>query len=66
VVVGGSTGKREAVAGSHGDYTAYYAAVARAIRDGAPNPVPPAEAVAVMEVLEAGLLSAERRAEVAL
>jgi predicted dehydrogenase len=66
VVVGGSTGKREAVAGSHGDYPAYYAAVARAIRDGAPNPVPPAEAVAVMEVLEAGLLSAERRAEVAL
>lgn len=66
VVVDGATGAREVVAGSPGDYPAYYAAVARAIRDGAPNPVPPHEAVAVMEVLEAGLLSAERRAEVAL
>ncbi len=66
LVVAGATGAREAVAGPSGDYPAYYSAVACAIRDGAPNPVPPAEAVAVMEVLEAGLLSAERRAEVAL
>lgn len=66
LVVDGATGAREAVAGPPGDYPAYYSAVACAIRDGAPNPVPPAEAVAVMEVLEAGLLSAERRAEVAL
>lgn len=66
VVVDGATGAREAAAAPPGDYPAYYSAVARAIRDGAPNPVPPSEAVAVMEVLEAGLLSAERRAEVAL
>ena len=66
LVVDGATGAREPVAGPPGDYPAYYSAVACAIRDGAPNPVPPAEAVAVMEVLEAGLLSAERRAEVAL
>lgn len=66
VVVDGATGAREVVAGSPGDYAAYYAAIARAIREGAPNPVPPREAVAVMEVLEAGLLSAERRVEVAL
>lgn len=66
VVIDGATGAREVVTGSPGDYPAYYAAVAGAIRDGAPNPVPPGEAVAVMEVLEAGLLSAERRAEVAL
>ena len=66
VVVDGTTGARETVAGPPGDYPAYYSAVARAIRDGAPNPLPPHEAVAVMEVLEAGLLSAERRAETAL
>jgi len=66
VVIDGATGAQDAVAGPPGDYPAYYAAVARAIQGGAPNPVPPGEAVAVMEVLEAGLLSAERRAEVAL
>ena len=66
VVTDGATGVRDAVEGPPGAYPAYYAAVARAIRDGAPNPVPPSEAVAVMEVLEAGLLSAARRAEVAL
>ena len=66
VVVDGATGAREAMAGPSGDYPAYYSAVARAIRDGAPNPVPTAEAVAVMEVLEAGLISAARRVEVVL
>ena len=66
VVVDGVTGAREVVAGPPGDYPAYYSAVARAIRNGAPNPVPPHEAVAVMEVLEAGLISAQRRAEVVL
>jgi len=66
VLVDGATGAREAVAGPPGDYPAYYSAVARALRDGAPNPVPAHEAVAVMEVLEAGLLSAQRRAEVLL
>lgn len=65
-VVDGATGAREVVAGPPGDYPAYYAAVARAIRDSTPTPVPPQEAAAVMEVLEAGLASAERRAEVAL
>ncbi|MGH7026582.1 oxidoreductase [Brevundimonas sp.] len=66
VVIDGATGTREAVPGPPGDYPVYYSAIACAIRDGAPNPVPAQEAVAVMEVLEAGLLSAERRAEVAL
>lgn len=66
VVIDGATGARAAVAGPPGDYLAYYSAVARAVRDGAPNPVPPDESVAVMEVLEAGLLSAARRAEVTL
>lgn len=66
VVLDGATGASDAVKGPPGDYPAYYAAVARAIRERAPNPVPPGEAVAVMEVLEAGLLSAARRAEVLL
>ncbi|MEN5170663.1 oxidoreductase [Brevundimonas pondensis] len=66
VVVDGVTGAREVVAGPPGDYPAYYSAVAGAVRDGAPNPVSPQEAAAVMEVLEAGLVSAERRTEVAL
>ena len=66
LVVDGATAAQEVRVGPPGDYPAYYSAVARAIREGAPNPVPPHEAVAVMEVLEAGLLSAERRTEVAL
>jgi len=66
VVLDGATGAADAVKGPSGDYPAYYAAVASAIRERAPNPVPPGEAVAVMEVLEAGLLSAARRAEVLL
>jgi len=66
VVVDGVTGAREVVAGPPGDYPAYYSAVAGAVRDGAPNPVSSQEAAAVMEVLEAGLVSAERRTEVAL
>ena len=36
-----------------GDYPAFYAAVAGALRAGGPPPVPGAEAVAVLEVIEA-------------
>ncbi len=49
-----------------GDYRQFYAAVAKAIRGEGPNPVTPAEALAVMEVLEAGLESSEQRKEVSL
>lgn len=49
-----------------GDYVAYYAAIARAIRDGAANPVPARQAIAVMEVLELGLASARERRELSL
>jgi predicted dehydrogenase len=35
-----------------GDYPAFYAAMARALREGAPPPVDPDEAVAVLEVIE--------------
>jgi predicted dehydrogenase len=41
-----------------GDYPAYYAAVAAALRDGTPPPVTAAEAAAVIEVLEAARRSA--------
>ena len=35
-----------------GDYPAFYAGVARSLRDGAPPPVDPGDAVAVLEVIE--------------
>jgi predicted dehydrogenase len=41
-----------------GDYPAYYAAVAAALRDGAPNPVPATQAAAALDVLEAARRSA--------
>lgn len=66
VRVDGASGAREAVPGPPGDYRAFYDAVAAALADGGPNPVPPVEALAVMEVLEAGIESDRRRAEVAL
>ena len=49
-----------------GDYRLFWSALAAAIRGEGPNPVPPQEALAVMEVLEAGLRSAAERREVAL
>ncbi|WP_024301890.1 oxidoreductase [Pseudogulbenkiania sp. MAI-1] len=47
-----------------GDYPAYYAALRDAIRYGAANPVPAADAIAVMRVIEAGCLSAAEGREV--
>ncbi|NUV59989.1 Gfo/Idh/MocA family oxidoreductase [Streptomyces sp. CAI-85] len=41
-----------------GDYPAYYAAVAEALIDGGPNPVPAVEAAAALDVLEAARRSA--------
>ncbi len=64
VRVEGASGARESVAGPPGDYRAFYDGIAAALTAGAPNPVPPAEALAVMEVLEAGIESDRRRAEV--
>ncbi|MFI1013253.1 Gfo/Idh/MocA family oxidoreductase [Streptomyces sp. NPDC020965] len=42
-----------------GDYPAYYAAVARALRDGTPPPVTAEEAAATLDVLEAARRSAD-------
>lgn len=52
--------------GPAGNYPAYYTAVDRAIRGLGPNPVPAEQALAVMEVLEAGFRSSEGRIEIAL
>jgi len=66
VRVDGATGAQKTIACPPGDYRAYYDEVAAALTGGAPNPVPPGEALAVMEVLEAGVESDRRRTEVAL
>ncbi|MFG2581150.1 Gfo/Idh/MocA family protein [Streptomyces malaysiensis] len=44
-----------------GDYPAYYAGIAAALRDGTPPPVTAAEAAAALHVLEAARLSAAER-----
>ncbi|MFD7547358.1 Gfo/Idh/MocA family oxidoreductase [Streptomyces sp. NPDC059578] len=49
-----------------GDYPAFYAAIGAAVRDGAPNPVPPEEAAAALDVLEAARRSAEQGGPVTL
>lgn len=63
MLVDGVTGAHMPTDGALGDYRLYYDQIALALGGRAPNPVPPEQAIAVMEVLEAGLLSAERRAE---
>lgn len=52
------TGGGRAVRTLPGDYPAYYAAVAAALREGAPNPVTAYEAAAALDVLEAARRSA--------
>lgn len=49
-----------------GDYPAYYAAVARALTDGGPNPVTAVEAAAALDVLEAARRSARDKVAVTL
>ncbi|MDK2748240.1 MAG: oxidoreductase [Brevundimonas sp.] len=49
-----------------GDYPAFYAAVRDAIRGEAPPPVPAAQALTVMRILDAGLRSAAEGREIAL
>ncbi|WP_037676494.1 Gfo/Idh/MocA family oxidoreductase [Streptomyces griseus] len=49
-----------------GDYPAYYAAVAKALLDGGPNPVTALEAAAALDVLEAARRSAHEEVAVKL
>lgn len=58
--------KAAPIATENGAYQAYYRQVRDAILAGAPNPVPPAEAIAVMQLLEAGRRSHEERREIDL
>ncbi|MBU1345707.1 MAG: oxidoreductase [Alphaproteobacteria bacterium] len=64
--VEGDSGERTPVDGPPGDYPPFYARIAAALRGVGPNPVPPEQALAVMEVIEAGVESARLRQEVAL
>lgn len=66
VRVEGETGQRTPLEGMVGDYPAYYAGIAAALRGQAPNPVPAEEALAVMEIIAAGIESDRLRREVAL
>jgi predicted dehydrogenase len=47
-----------------GDYRLFWQALADAIRGEGANPVPANEAIAVMEILEAGLRSSAERREI--
>lgn len=50
-----------------GDYPAYYAAIRDALKgDGGGNPVTPEQAIQVMEIIELGLQSAEKRQTLSL
>jgi predicted dehydrogenase len=53
----------EPVTLERGAHQAYFAAIAAAIRNEAPNPVPPDEALAVMELIELGIASAAQGRE---
>jgi predicted dehydrogenase len=56
---------RTDVAMRPGAHQAFFAAVESAVRGGAPNPVPPDEALAVMELIALGIASATQRRELA-
>jgi len=57
-VMRGTWMQHSQVPNERGDYTRYYVAMRDAILHGAPNPVPATEALQVMHLLEAGMLSA--------
>ena len=59
ILIDGATSAATEVATPAGDQRAYYAAVRDAILGYSANPVPPAQAVAVMAVLEAAVAAAE-------
>jgi predicted dehydrogenase len=62
----GEDGATSFVPNEHGDYRLFWRALAAAIRGEGANPVPASQAIAVMEVLDAGLRSAAARTEIAL
>jgi scyllo-inositol 2-dehydrogenase (NADP+) len=56
----------EAVPSEPGSWPAFYAGLERALREGGPPPVDPADAVATLEVIDAARRSAKERRTVAL
>jgi predicted dehydrogenase len=62
----GQDGAARPVATEPGRYLAFYQAVAAAVRDGAPVPVDPDDAIAGLEIIEAARASAERGEVVAV
>lgn len=54
------------VANERGDYRLFWKALEASLRGAGPNPVPPSEALAVMEILDAGVTSARERREILL
>lgn len=63
---GASSATATRVPNRRGDYRLFWSALVAAIRGTGPNPVPPQEALAVMQVLDAGVRSATDRCEVTL
>jgi predicted dehydrogenase len=61
VHVDGATGVERELAVAPGDYGQFYARLRDAIDGSGPNPVPPAEAIAVTAVIEAAIRSATER-----
>ena len=55
-----------AVPNAQGDYRLFWNTLADAVRGEGANPVPASDAIAVMELLDAGLRSAEARREISL
>lgn len=62
----GDGGATLSVPNERGDYRLFWQALAAAVRGEGANPVPASEAIAVMEVLDAGLRSAAARTEIAV
>ena len=57
---------RRAVASAQGNYAGFYAEFARAVRNEGPEPVPAAEGIRTLEVLDAARRSAQENAVIAL
>ncbi len=65
-VIGDAAGSVEALPTLPGNYLAYYEAIARTLRENAPNPVTGSDALLVMKLLEQGFISAKEGKRISL